>query len=127
MTALLAPLDLLTAPYPSDALPAYDETLLPIGDLLRLDYTDRISWEKFSHEKFLTDHDHAAWLARFNDLVNRLRVVNLERPWTVGRSGQNPWRTYCDLCDNRTSHRTKKAAETAAVTHAHVAHGWSAR
>lgn len=82
-----------------------------------------------SHTQFLRDHDHAQWLADFDTLAYTLRVVDLERPWSVDRVGENApfkWVGCCDLCDYKSKPKPKQQdAEMSARQHARARHGWS--
>src|SRR6478609_9013575 len=54
-----------------------------------------------SHTQFLRDHDHTQWLADFESLSFTLRVVDLERPWSIQPAGDEKVVAACDLCDYR--------------------------
>lgn len=89
---------------------------------------------EFSHDQFLRDHDHEAWLQEWARLERVLRVVDLDQPWVVREDSrvdprESGARHYadCGLCDHRTEALRKRPrdANRDGAEHARRFHAWS--
>lgn len=80
--------------------------------------------EEISHEQYLRDREHRAWLRRFDELVAQLAVIDLDEPFAIVND-DGVAVGVCVLCGVRGRRRkTSGWATTDARTHLRTVHRW---